>query len=355
MIRKTPVVVALFCLLLGAGASAPQDDLATRARTVFKPVPATPPKLADNPMTPEAVELGKMLYFEPRLSSSWLISCNTCHNVGLAGVDLEETSIGHGWQKGPRNAPTVLNAVFNIAQFWDGRAEDLAAQAMGPVQAAVEMNSDRDRAEMTLRSIPGYVEMFERVFPGESQPVTFENMAKAIEAFEATLLTPNGRFDRYVNGETDVLDATELRGLRLFMDRGCLACHNGVNVGGTSYHPFGVVERPGADILPPEDKGRFEVTKTASDEYVFKSPSLRNVELTPPYFHSGRVWDLGQAVGIMGSAQLGANLTADETAAIVAFLRTLTGEQPRVEYPILPPHSPQTPLPVVSVDRTSTE
>jgi len=348
MFKLTPVVVTLFCLTVG---SAPQEnELQTRARTMFKPVPTKTPDLADNPMTPEVIELGKMLYFEPRLSASWLISCNTCHNVGLAGVDLEETSVGHGWQKGPRNAPTVLNAVFNVAQFWDGRAEDLEAQAMGPVQAAVEMNSTRERAEMTLRSIPGYVKRFEDAFPGQPQPVTFENMAKAIEAFEATLLTPHSAFDRFLEGEANSLNEVELEGLRLFMNRGCAACHNGVNVGGASYHPFGVVERPGADILPPEDKGRFEVTHTASDEYVFKAPSLRNVALTPPYFHSGRVWDLGQSVGIMGSAQLGANLTVAETEAIVAFLHTLTGEQPRVEYPILPPQSGATPLPRLDLE-----
>jgi cytochrome c peroxidase len=332
-----------------------EDELAKRARTVFKPIPTTPPALADNPLTSEEVDLGKALYFDPRLSASWLISCNTCHNLGLAGVDLEETSIGHGWQKGPRNAPTVLNAVFNVAQFWDGRAADLEEQAMGPVQAAVEMSSDRGRAEATLRSIPGYVRMFEAAFPDQAEPVTFENMAKAIEAFEATLLTPDSPFDRFLKGEGAALDETQRAGLTLFMDRGCAACHGGLNVGGTSYHPFGVVEKPGADILPPEDKGRFQVTKTASDEYVFKAPSLRNVDRTPPYFHSGRVWGLEQAVAIMGSAQLGATLSDEETRAIAAFLATLTGEQPQVEYPILPPHTDRTPLPIVNPEGLSAE
>jgi cytochrome c peroxidase len=276
-------------------------------------------------MTPEKVELGKMLFFEPRLSASWqmlffeprlsaswLISCNTCHNLGLGGVDLMETSIGHGWQKGPRNAPTVLNAVYNVAQFWDGRAEDLMEQAMGPVQAAVEMNNTPERVVATLRSIPEYVERFEEAFPDDAEPLSFENMARAIEAFEATLTTPGSRFDRYLEGEEEALTAAELAGLGLFMEKGCAACHAGMNVGGSEYFPFGVARKPGADVRPPEDKG-----STVADEYVFKAPSLRNVALTAPYFHSGGVWDLGEAVDVMGSVQLGAELAPGDVDAIV--------------------------------------
>ena len=322
-----------------------QDDLMTMARERFKPIPTAPPPLAGNAGTPAKVELGKMLYFDPRLSASHAISCNSCHMIGLGGVDAGETSIGHKWQRGERNSPTVFNAVFNIAQFWDGRAKDLSEQAMGPVQAAVEMNSTRDRTVRTLRSIPQYVQRFAKSFPGEKDAVTFENMARAIEAFEATLLTPNSRFDQFLNGKTGVLTAVEQNGLNLFLTKGCAPCHNGVNFGGRAYFPFGVVEKPGAEILPRTDKGRFEVTRTASDEYVFKSPSLRNIELTPPYFHSGKVWDLRQAVAIMGSSQLGAKLAESDIDAIVAFLRTLTGEQPNVTYPVLPPHTKDTPLP----------
>jgi cytochrome c peroxidase len=325
-----------------------------KAQRAFKPIPATAPALKSNPTNPAKVELGKMLFFDPRLSSSWLISCNTCHNLSLGGVDLLETSIGHGWQKGPRNSPTVLNAVFNIAQFWDGRAKDLKEQAMGPVQAAVEMNSNPDRTVKTLRSIPAYVEHFKKAFPGEKDAVTFENMARAIESFEATLITPQSRFDQYLSGKQDALNASEKKGLDLFMAKGCVSCHGGVNLGGTGYFPFGVVERPGGEILPSSDKGRFQVTRTASDEYVFKSPSLRNIELTAPYFHTGKVWDLQQAVAIMGSAQLGATLNNAETEAIAAFLRTLTGTQPEVGYPILPPHTPSTPLPDVKVTPVKT-
>ena len=325
------------------------NPLVQQARAIFAVIPETPPVLEDNPATPPRVELGKMLFFEPRLSSSWLISCNTCHNLGLGGVDLMETSIGHGWQKGPRNAPTVLNAVFNIAQFWDGRAEDLAAQAQGPVQAGVEMNNTPGRAVETLLSIPEYVERFHAAFPGETDPVTFENMAHAIEAFEATLITPNAPFDRFLKGDAGALTEEGRAGLTLFMGKGCTACHNGLNVGGGGYFPFGLVQRPDADILPPGDHGRFAVTRTASDEYVFKAPTLRNIDLTPPYFHSGKVWSLNHAVEVMGAAQLGMQISPEEVEGIVAFLGTLTGPQPQVEYPILPAQTPTTPLPDVTV------
>ncbi|KPK62114.1 MAG: cytochrome C peroxidase [Gemmatimonas sp. SG8_38_2] len=348
------LLLAFPLMVLVTAARSNEDELMKRAQAMFKPVPESPPVLEDTPMTPEAIELGKMLYFEPRLSSSWLISCNTCHNLSLGGVDLLETSVGHGWQKGPRNAPTVLNSVFNVAQFWDGRAKDLMEQAMGPVQAAVEMNSTPERAVATLKSIPEYVQRFEAVFPGDPEPVSFENMARAIEAFEATLLTPDSRFDQYLKGNSNALGAMEKKGLALFMDKGCAACHGGVNVGGGGYFPFGVLSKPDAEVLPPDDKGRFTVTNTAADEYVFKSPSLRNIAITAPYFHSGAVWELDQAVGIMGSVQLGQELSDDEARTIVAFLQTLTGEQPVVEYPTLPTHTAETPLPDLSVEAAET-
>jgi len=319
------------------------------AAGLFAAIPTAPPTLEGNPITAEKVVLGRMLYFEPRLSRSWLISCNTCHNLALGGVDLVETSVGHGWQRGPRNAPTVLNAVFNIAQFWDGRAENLREQAMGPVQAAVEMNNTPERVVATLMSIPDYVERFRAAFPGEADPVTFENMARAIEAFEATLLTPDAPFDRHLSGEPGALTEAELIGLETFTNKGCTACHNGVNVGGGGYFKFGVVRAPDAQVLPPEDKGRFAVTNSAGQEYMFRTPTLRNVAVTAPYFHSGVVWQLDEAVNIMGSTQLGATMTAEETAAIVDFLRTLTGKQPHVEYPVLPPHTGDTPLPDVAL------
>ncbi len=320
-------------------------DLRQDANEVFKPIPSVVPAVKDNAVTHEKVELGKELFFDPRLSKSQIISCNTCHNLGTGGVDAGPTSIGHGWQKGPRRAPTVLNAVFNIAQFWDGRAEDLKSQAKGPVQASVEMNNTPAQVVATLSASPEYVDQFKRAFPNEKAPVSFDNMAKAIEAFEATLITPAARFDQFLEGNETALNDTEKKGLRLFMDKGCSSCHNGVNVGGNGYYPFGVVEKPGAEILPVGDKGRYAVSKTASDEYVFRAAPLRNVALRAPYFHSGQVWTLEQAVAVMGNAQLGQQLNAEEVKDITAFLGTLTGEQPRVEYPILPIRTEAMPKP----------
>ncbi|MBT0665905.1 cytochrome-c peroxidase [Geobacter pelophilus] len=344
---KLKISSSIMVLMLAGGVAWGKDDTLSQAQAVFKPVPAKPPVLKNNPATPAKIELGKMLFFDPRLSSSSLISCNTCHNVGLGGVDIQETSVGHGWQKGPRNAPTVLNAVFNIAQFWDGRAKDLEAQAKGPVQASVEMNNKPERVVETLKSIPGYLPQFKKAFPGEKDPITFDNMARAIEVFEATLITPDSRFDRYLKGDRKALSAKEHDGLKLFMAKGCATCHNGVNIGGTGYFPFGVKEDPDAAARPVDDFGRFKVTNTAADKYVFKSPSLRNIELTPPYFHSGKVWTLSDAVKVMGSSQLGITLNAEDDAKIVAFLKTLNGKQPKVVYPILPVNSDSTPKPLL--------
>lgn len=235
--------------------------------------------------------------------------------------------------------------MFNTAQFWDGRAKDLAEQAGGPIQNPLEMGITEAHAVEQLKGIPGYVEAFKQAFPGEADSVTFAHLRDAIALFEATLLTPNAPFDRFLNGDEKALTEAHKEGLRLFIGKGCAGCHNGINVGGGMYAPFGVVQKPGADILPPTDKGRFEVTKTASDEYVFKVPTLRNIALTPPYFHSGQVWDLRQAVAIMGTSQLGSPLQEDEVTKITTFLQALTGEQPQVVLPILPPSVATTPRP----------
>ncbi len=337
------IFAAVVVLGLSAGAYG-SDNLLARAQGMFKPIPANPPAIAGNRATPEKVHLGKVLYFDPRLSASALISCNTCHNVGMGGIDFQETSTGHKWQKGPRNAPTVLNSVFNVAQFWDGRAPDLEQQAKGPVQASVEMNSTPERAVETIRSMPEYVDLFRKAFPGEKEPVSFDNMAKAIAVFEATLITPRSAFDRYLGGRQSALNAAEREGLRVFMEKGCAGCHGGVNMGGSGYFPFGVVAKPSPDIMKG-DEGRFKVTGVSSDEFMFKAPSLRNIALTPPYFHSGAVWGLNEAVAIMGSAQLGVTLNAKEIDRIDAFLRSTTGEQPAVLYPVLPASSDSTPKP----------
>ncbi|MBZ8132544.1 cytochrome-c peroxidase [Afifella sp. IM 167] len=343
------LVSLLMAAGLGTAAQAADDQLMTQANEIFDPIPTLVQAPEHNAITREKVELGKMLYFDPRLSSSHLLSCNTCHNLGLGGTDLQPTSVGHGWQRGPRNAPTVLNAVFNIAQFWDGRAEDLKAQAVGPMQAAVEMNSTPERVLEVLNSMEDYKDLFDVAFPGDDDPVKLDNVAKAIEAFEVTLVTPASPFDQFLDGNTNAMTDQQKEGLALFMDKGCATCHSGVNVGGQAYFPFGVVEQPGADILPRADKGRFAVTQTASDEYVFRAGSLRNVALTAPYFHSGQVWSLRQAVEVMATAQLGTELSEEEVDAIVAFLHALTGEQPQVEYPILPASTDTTPPPVLTL------
>ena len=345
---RTLITICIVASTALAVATASADDLMTKAKETFKPIPAVAPAPKGNAVTPEKIELGKMLFFDPRLSASEIISCNSCHNLGTGGVDAGPTSVGHAWQKGPRRAPTVYNAVFNVAQFWDGRAEDLKAQAKGPIQASVEMANNPGQVEKTLSSMPQYVEMFKKAFPNDPSPVNFDNMAKAIEAFETTLITPASRFDRFLEGDSAALSAEEKQGLSLFMEKGCSGCHFGINVGGQAYFPFGLVEKPGADILPPDDKGRFAVTKTASDEYVFRAGPLRNVALRAPYFHSGRVWSLKQAVGIMGAVQLGVKLTDQQEDAIVAFLKSLTGQPPRVEYPILPVRTDATPQPNLS-------
>ena len=344
MIRNATFALLLLSCLSVMPASA-EDDLLTKARQAFQPIPTAPPELPGNSSSPAKVELGKMLYFDPRLSASHAISCNSCHNLGLGGADAEPTSLGHRWQHGGRNAPTVFNSVFNKAQFWDGRAKDLEQQAGGPIVNPIEMASPEAHVAEQFKGIPGYREAFERAFPGESSPITLGNVQKAIAAFEATLITPNAPLDRFLRGDANALSPAQKEGLALFIDRGCASCHNGINVGGGMYAPFGVVEKPGADILPPTDKGRFTVTKTASDEYVFKVPTLRNIRLTAPYFPSGRAWDLGQTVAVMGASQLGTPLSADEGGKITAFLDGLTGDQPKVTYPELPPSVASTPQP----------
>jgi cytochrome c peroxidase len=343
--RLTMIVLAASTAL---ATSASADALRDKAAEFFKPLPSTIPALKDNIVTPEKIELGKALFFDPRLSASGVFSCYSCHNLTTGGDDNMEVSVGHGWQKGPRNAPTVLNAVLNEAQFWDGRAEDLAAQAKGPIQAGVEMANTPDQVEATLNSMPKYVEWFTAAFPGKENPTNFDNMAKAIEAFEATLITP-APFDAWLNGDDNAITADQKAGLDLFIDKGCASCHSGVNVGGHGYYPFGLIEKPGSEILPPGDKGRFQVTETAIDEYVFRASPLRNIALTAPYFHSGKVWELSVAVEIMAESQLGEALPAEETAQLVAFLESLTGQLPTITLPIMPPETSSTPRPTSEI------
>jgi cytochrome c peroxidase len=289
---------------------------------------------------PALVELGGKLYFDTRLSKSGFISCNSCHNLSMGGTDNLKTSIGDRWQQGPINAPTVLNSSMNVAQFWDGRAKDLQAQAGGPIANPGEMASSHALAIEVLQSIPGYVAEFKAVFG--SDRIDIGGVTKAIAAFEETLVTPNSRFDKWLKGDEKVLTKVELEGYELFKDSGCVACHNGPAVGGNSFQKMGVVE-PYAASSPAE--GRVAVTKDEADRFNFKVPTLRNVELTYPYFHDGEAATLTQAVDTMARIQLGRSFTADENAKIVAFLKTLTGEQPGFKLPILPPSSDKTPRP----------
>lgn len=286
------------------------------------------------------VELGKKLYFDPRLSKSGFISCNSCHNLSMGGTDNLPTSIGHKWHQGPINAPTVLNSSMNVAQFWDGRAADLKAQAGGPIANPGEMASSHTLAVEVLQTIPEYVREFKLVFGTDK--ITIDEVTQAIAEFEKTLVTPYSRFDQWLLGDEDALTAEEKAGYQLFKNSGCVACHNGEAVGGNSFQKMGVVE-PYQTSNPA--KGRAAVTGKDADRFKFKVPTLRNVELTYPYFHDGGARTLTEAVDIMGRLQLGKKFSAEENARIVAFLKTLTGEQPRFELPILPPSTDRTPAP----------
>ncbi len=292
------------------------------------------------------VELGKKLFFEPRLSKSGWIPCNSCHNLSTGGADNLPSAIGHKWFFGPINSPTVLNTRFNLSQFWDGRAKDLNEQAGGPIANPIEMDSNHELAVSVLQSIPEYVQWFREVYGQtkmyEDEKITIDQVTDAISAFEETLTTPNSRFDLWLNGYDKYITESEKEGYDLFKAKGCISCHNGVGVGGNSYQKFGVVK--------PYDKdthtlGRYNVTKEEKDKYVFKVPLLRNIEITAPYFHDASTWDLSEAVNIMSEYQLGLTLTNSEIYKIVEFLRTLTGDQPSIISPTLPPSTEITPKP----------
>ncbi len=298
---------------------------------VIKPAQVTNPAL---------VELGKKLYFDPRLSKSGFISCNSCHNLSMGGTDNLKTSIGHNWQQGPINAPTVLNSSLNVAQFWDGRAADLKAQAGGPIANPGEMAFSHTLAVHLLETMPGYVSDFKAAFGDEK--IDIDKVTKAIAAFEETLVTPNSRFDQWLSGNKQALSAAEIEGYQLFKSSGCVGCHNGPAVGGNSFQKMGVIE-PYKASSPAE--GRVAVTGKDADRFNFKVPTLRNVELTYPYFHDGAANTLSEAVDTMGRLQLGKKFTDEENAKIVAFLKTLTGDQPDFKLPQLPPSSDSTPRP----------
>jgi len=305
-------------------ASSVKDPYA-KYKKFFTPLPALPPIPADNPLTPEKVQLGKMLYYDPRLSRSKIISCNTCHNLSLGGDDNVKTSIGHGWKTGGRNAPTTLNSGFLKVQFWDGRAPTLEAQAKGPIQAHVEMNATPELVVRRLKAIPEYVELFKKAFPGEADPVNFDNIAKAIAAFERTLNTPNSPFQRYLLGEEDALTREQKEGMRLFVKYGCNACHNGPVLSDGQFHKF----------KWNDDLGRYKVTKNPADKYKFRTAQLLNVGVTAPYFHDGSVNSLEEAVKIMAEKELGKRISSSDAKKIAQFLRSMTGQVP-LEARVLP-------------------
>ncbi|HCA24350.1 MAG TPA: cytochrome C biogenesis protein CcsA [Pseudomonas sp.] len=298
--------------------------------------PILPAQITD----PAKVELGKQLFFDPRLSRSGFISCNSCHNLSMGGSDNLQTSIGHNWQQGPINSPTVLNSSLNVAQFWDGRAADLKEQAAGPIANPGEMAFTHTLAVDTLRSIPQYSDAFARVYGVEQ--ITIDEVTDAIAEFEETLVTPFSRFDRWLLGDTQAMTEDELRGYQLFKDTGCVACHNGPAAGGNSFQKMGLVSA--YETANPAE-GVAGLTGQDADRFKFKVPTLRNVELTYPYFHDGAYWTLEEAVDVMARLQLGRQLGDEDIASITAFLKTLTGQQPSFALPILPPSNNATPRP----------
>ena len=292
------------------------------------------------PKTPQQeakIELGKMLWFDPRLSLSGKVSCNTCHDLSTNGADTKPLSIGYAGRKGTVNSPTVFNAEKQIAQFWDGRAKTLAEQATGPITNPLEMAMTPELAEGVIRSIPGYRPYFEKAF-GSKNP-TFSEIAEALAAFETTLTTPNAAFERYLKGDKNALTQQQIDGLKLFRRSGCIRCHSGNLLGGTSFQKVGSV-RP--YVTDNSSKGRMDVSGKPWDEMMFKVPTLLNVERTAPYFHDGAVKTLPDAVKKMADIQLDMNLSEKQVEEIVAFLESLNGELPKIEKPTLPPSGPET-------------
>lgn len=292
------------------------------------------------PKTPQQeakIELGKMLWFDPRLSLSGKVSCNTCHDLSTNGADTKPLSIGYAGRKGTVNSPTVFNAEKQIAQFWDGRAKTLAEQATGPITNPLEMAMTPELAEGVIRSISGYRPYFEKAF-GSKNP-TFSEIAEALAAFETTLTTPNAPFERYLKGDKNALTQQQIDGLKLFRRSGCIRCHSGNLLGGTSFQKVGSV-RP--YVTDNSSKGRMDVSGKPWDEMMFKVPTLLNVERTAPYFHDGAVKTLPDAVKKMADIQLDMNLSEKQVEEIVAFLESLNGELPKIEKPTLPPSGPET-------------
>lgn len=332
----------VLALLLGAACHGGDDAaLLAEAQQHLSPLPTEATAAGRRP-TEESVTLGRMLYFETRLSKNHDLSCNSCHGLTQYGVDGRRFSIGHKNQEGGRNAPTVYNAALALAQFWDGRAADVEAQAIGPIRNPVEMAMPSDQRVLdTVNSMPEYVDAFGRAFPGK--PVTMAAIGEAIGAFERRLVTP-GRWEQFLAGATDALTDAERAGLKTFLSVGCVSCHDGPLFGGTSYRKIGIA-RPWPNA--GEDVGRFAITKNEADRNAFKVPTLRNIARTGPYFHDASVSSLSEAVRRMGATELDVDLSDADVSSIVTFLEVLTGELPSdyIKAPNLPKSSPTTPLP----------
>lgn len=318
---------------------------AVATATDWQALPAQPPTPADNPTTPAKVELGKMLYFDPRLSSTGTVSCFSCHNVMEGGDDHRSTSVGVHGQLGGRNAPTVWNAAFLSAQFWDGRAATLEAQAKGPIANPIEMGMKMDLAVDRIKHVPGYQPIFESAF-GQSKPISADTIAMAIAAYERTLITPNSPYDRFVKGDKKALSAQQQRGMQTFADAGCVACHSGPNFSGPTL-PLGTgflmkfpthLNNPYvAQYHLLDDGGKAVQTGKAEDQNFWRVPTLRNLTYTAPYLHNGLVKSLPEAVRVMAATQLDKKLTDAQVNDIVAFLDGLTGDFPEQTMPRLPP------------------
>ena len=328
--------IALTLTSSGVGAATPDDEaLLKLAQSTFKPLPKDM-ATAEFPVTPERVALGRMLFFDPRISLDGTVSCSKCHQPYLYGTDALAKPIGVKDRQNPRNAPTVLNAALQFAAHWRGdrvNVEDQATKALiGPPSFG---QPDFQAAMAKIKAIPTYPEMFHHAFPAEQDPITPENWGRAIGAYERTLVTPSS-FDAYLAGNVEALTPAARVGLRKFIDTGCAACHSGVGVGGGMYQKFGVVEDYWQETHSKMiDKGRFDVTNNAADTYQFKVPSLRNVAMTPPYFHDGSVATLPEAVHVMGKVQLGKDLSKQDVDTIVTFLGSLTGRLPK-DYETVP-------------------
>lgn len=343
-IRWFFLLVAVLVVSAGYLVSAPgKVQVNAEALKMFAPLPAVMAS-ADNSITDDKVNLGRILYYDPRLSANQKISCNTCHPLDAYGAESAAVSTGFKHQKGSRNAPTVYNAAGHFVQFWDGRAPTVEEQAKGPITNPIEMAMpDHSAAVQVIKSMPEYVALFQKAFPKDAAPVTYNNMALAIGAFERGLVTPS-KWDAFLNGKNSALTEAQKEGFNTFAATGCQWCHAGAYVGGASYQKLGVV-KPWPNQT---DQGVYQLTKDDNDRMVFKVPSLRNIKKTGPYFHDGSIAKLDDAIRNMAVHQRGVNLTDAQVKSIEAWMDSLTGEIPTsyVRAPELPKSTPETPQPV---------